>query len=260
MLPEVDYNIEYAHIYADQFAQGEEFGEEHLKSIELTKDLVKRLETEGKTYCLCVLIDNYNAQFSLNQEQIFNELGGLGLSPDFIVEESLFAKNEISEKTLAQHLIESLSDKYVKKAKEKTALAIQSNNILGWANSNKKGFKEMFVEAVEKGENALEDLEDKSGYNFSSQTVLQYQEEQNTMYTCPLLTACWHLTRLGVKPFDKAAKHISVYSGKPFFGEKLITVLPSKYIKIEGMAMEIVSLAKSKTIKKKKNKMEYLFF
>ena len=60
MQAKVDFNIEYSHIAGTESISGGLIREEHIKSIEETKKIIKTLNSIGKTYSLCVLIDDYN--------------------------------------------------------------------------------------------------------------------------------------------------------------------------------------------------------
>lgn len=80
----VDYNIEYAHIYSD-----EQLGQEQISSIEKTKEIIKDLEKNRKTYSLVVLIDDYHPdKTKFNQKKFIGNLKSLGLMPDYISMES----------------------------------------------------------------------------------------------------------------------------------------------------------------------------
>lgn len=50
-----DYNVEFAHIYAD-----ESFGENQIQSIKVHKDLIEKLKKENK-----LIGDNYSSPFHL---------------------------------------------------------------------------------------------------------------------------------------------------------------------------------------------------
>jgi hypothetical protein len=83
----VDYNIEYAHIYAD-----ESFGTEQKRSIRELHRLTNRLKRENKSHVLTVLIDEYNPiQHKLNIANFRGELARLNAEPDYIGLESKLA-------------------------------------------------------------------------------------------------------------------------------------------------------------------------
>lgn len=51
----VDYNIEFGHIYLN-----ESFSKEHFEGAEIAKKIAQKLKREGKTFCLTLMIDDYN--------------------------------------------------------------------------------------------------------------------------------------------------------------------------------------------------------
>lgn len=84
----VDYNIEFGHIYLN-----ENFSKEHFDGAKIAKDIVKKLQNEGRTFCLTLMVDDYNPdeQF-LDLEEYISELTKLGITPDFVVYESSLTK------------------------------------------------------------------------------------------------------------------------------------------------------------------------
>ncbi|MCX6786118.1 MAG: hypothetical protein NTZ18_04715 [Candidatus Komeilibacteria bacterium] len=84
---QVDYNIEYAHIYTDQ-----DFNLEQIASIEKTKEIIQDLEKRKKTYSLVVLIDDYHPhQIKFDQQAFVSKLKNFNLMPDYIAFESKLA-------------------------------------------------------------------------------------------------------------------------------------------------------------------------
>ncbi|MFH0869564.1 MAG: hypothetical protein V1866_00725 [archaeon] len=79
-----DYNIEFAHFYADK-----ELSKEQVKSVSILNEFIKKLELEGKTYVVSVLVDDFHPTiFRLDKQRIVEELNKLGVSIDFIGFES----------------------------------------------------------------------------------------------------------------------------------------------------------------------------
>lgn len=269
-MKKVDYNIEYAHVYAGSFTKDEIIGEEQRTGIIVAKQVVENLEAAGKTYSLNILIDDYNEEaIEVNEELVVSELTKKGLSPDYVMRESRLAG------PVAEVLIDNISDRYLDKRtlENEIIFAPKTNDIRLWApDAEKRSFRQMFLEYAE-GKIDEEELKgsqlrkggatliSKNTFRSKSEIVLKYKDKEGVVcYTCPLLTACWHLMRLGVEQFDKEFVNIKSFTSKPFFGNRLITVLPSNYLKIEGTSMEIISLAKSRSIKKYRNYLEYYFF
>ncbi len=88
----LDYNIEYAHIYAD-----EHFGTEHKKSVEELHKIITKLKQSNKSYVLSVLIDEYNSiRHTLNIKNFLKKLEQSNSKPDFIGFESRLVKDKDS--------------------------------------------------------------------------------------------------------------------------------------------------------------------
>ncbi len=106
-IKEVDYNIEYSHIYTD-----EEFGFEQRKSIKILKNVTERLKRAKKSYVLTVLIDEYNSiEPTLSIKNFLGYLEKFKAKPDFVCYESQLVS---SYKLLLKKMIPSLRKKYVK--------------------------------------------------------------------------------------------------------------------------------------------------
>ena len=79
-----EFNVEFAHIYADQ-----EFGQEQIKSILKLKKVVQELQKKKKSFSSVVLIDEYSPPVcTLDEKYFLNKILEHNLSPDFIVYES----------------------------------------------------------------------------------------------------------------------------------------------------------------------------
>lgn len=125
-----DYNIEFAHIYAD-----EQFDTEQIKSGEILKEVITRLERKNKTFVVSVLIDEFHpVMFKLNEGEMVDELKKHGISVDFIGYESKLG-------VVADDLINFLPQSMLKlehfSKSEKEALVLQNHN-------GKIGLKEEF--------------------------------------------------------------------------------------------------------------------
>lgn len=82
----VDYNLEFAHIYAD-----EQFGPEQAKGLVRANEVMARLSAAGKTFVTSVLIDEFNPINNTLDEHEFIERLKVNNTPiDFIGYESRF--------------------------------------------------------------------------------------------------------------------------------------------------------------------------
>ncbi len=83
-MKKVDYNIEFAHIYAD-----EAFGKEQIRSAEILKEIISKLKKQNKTYVISILIDEFHpVVFKLDEKTIIKKCKKLGINIDFVGYES----------------------------------------------------------------------------------------------------------------------------------------------------------------------------
>ena len=81
-----DYNLEFAHIYAD-----EQFGPEQAKGVACANEVMTRLSAAGKTFVTTVLIDEFNpAHNTLDENEFIVQLKVNNTPIDFIGYESRF--------------------------------------------------------------------------------------------------------------------------------------------------------------------------
>ena len=106
----IDYNIEYAHIYADK-----DLGKEQKQSIKELHRAIKRLKRLKKSYVLSVLIDEYNPiENTLDIKKFLAELKELDARPNFLMLESRLVryKNSLLKKMTGK--IKREYEKYIK--------------------------------------------------------------------------------------------------------------------------------------------------
>jgi len=272
-----DYNIEYSHIY---LGEGQKLiGESELEGIRIAKSIVRHLEKHGKSCSLCVLIDDYSNSHFIDIDRIHSEMLKTGLTPDFYFYESFLAGET------ADCLIESIPKKYIKSENENVTIRIDDTSSIRVASSKNsvrsKILDELSKEQKVKQFNGVRDLllaklndefieeqslnYDNIGIRRTSsasltEVILKTYSESGERYSCPLLDAAWHLTRLGIQPYSEQVENLISYSDKPFFGKKLITILPSGYLRVESTAMEIIGMLKRKTIRKRRRNIKYYFY
>jgi len=198
-MEKVNYNIEFAHIYSD-----EKIGEEQLKSAEVVKDLVKKLDKESKTYTLCILIDEYHPVYSnFNLDKFLTHFKKMGIPPAYIGYEGELIP-------AARLLLKQIPEEFLISKKMHTKLKFVQE-IISLKTSNKwMKLKEL--------------------------PVVKFQED----YTCVLLSAAWSLLRLGLIQSKHAVRVTGLTDPNPFLGENLITVLPKKYEPVEKRVLEII--------------------
>lgn len=263
MTNKVDFSIEYAHIYGSELVSGNFVNEEHKQSIQETKRIVEELESRGKTYSLCVLIDDYNEPAEVDEQSINDQLKKSGLAPDYVVKESQMARG-------AEVLLNALPPKFKSVSEQEVGFVAETEDLYLWTSTNSsdtRSFKEILLQSVTgKQKQTSTDVEKtvikREGIKSKFEIALKYKDHKEVKYSCPLMAASWHLSRLGVESFVGGLELVNSFSSpkRPFIGDRLLTILPAKYLKVEGTALEIISLVKTKTISKMRKRMEYVFF
>lgn len=120
-----DYNIEFAHIYAD-----EEFGEEQLKSMEILKKIILKLKKAGKTVVISILIDEFHpVVFKLDENKIIEEFKKHGIKVDFIGYESKLGI--IADKIVKELPKSKLKLEHFHKPEKKVLMLEENNKNIG---------------------------------------------------------------------------------------------------------------------------------
>jgi hypothetical protein len=95
-----DYNIEFAHFYAE-----EEFGEDQAKSITILKEFLQKLEETHQTYIITILVDEFHSPSSkINEDNILRKFKEYNIEVDYIAYESKFGP-------LCEKLLQEIPDK-----------------------------------------------------------------------------------------------------------------------------------------------------
>lgn len=254
----VDYNIEYAHVYVSEI-------KENLSklnsSIEKTLSILDDLNRKKMSYSLSILVDDYSDnKETTTKKEIISLCMGLKLPPDHVVMESELVKS-------ARFFISKLPERSLLSQDNKMYFKSESTDIhFSDLLKDKRRYKAIFIEKAEMGRKAWVEQKQKKYIAFrqqrchsNSSLVLYYDDGKNVRYSCPLLAACWYMVRLGVEPFFSSIQS-KLIQNKPFVGNKLITVLPIEFLKVESTAIELIGLSKTKVISKNRKKIEYHFF
>ncbi|MBU0894538.1 MAG: hypothetical protein KKF48_01095 [Nanoarchaeota archaeon] len=202
----VDYNIEYAHVYSDE----EGLSDEQLRSIEVVKKLVKKLEKQGKTYVLTFLIDEYHPEYhKLNFHSYMDKLAKLGASPTYVGYESRMI-------SAAKLLIKSIPKDFTKTPKFHPTIKVKEGNSYLKINNKKIKLK------------------------------TQGKMVHLSRYTCAVLSTAWALLRMGLVQSKNAVELTGLTEPKPFAGKKIINVLDRKYAPVEEANKDIIKSSKFK--------------
>lgn len=116
-----DYNIEFAHIYADQ-----NFDSEQIESIEVLKKTIAKLIHQKKSFSTSVLIDDYNPQCrNLRENNFINVIKSYNIPLDFLAYESQLSL--ISDRVVDDLPKSSLRIKHADDA-DRRMLVLESDN------------------------------------------------------------------------------------------------------------------------------------
>lgn len=252
------YNVEYAHLYSADVSGDLAFLDEN---IERTRSIIDRLSHYGISYCLSVLIDDYSEAFGyVDPESIITVLSDRGLTPDYVVMESEMAHH-------ADYFIKFLPKKYLIEDDNQVVFQSASNDSnFPSLRAPARRYKSIFMEKAhtEKGKWDREEHRRRitlrqQRCQSDSSIVLCHDTGSQVRYSCPLLTACWYMARLGVEPFTTPFAYRRK-GCESFIGNRILTVLPIDFLKVESTAVELISLSRTKPISKRKKQIEYHFY
>jgi len=252
-MEKVNYNLEFCHIYVDEASDIEKSQSFNLKRTKLIVDNLKKM---GKSFCLTTLIDNYTSEnkTDFKIELFLEKLERLKLKPDFVVMESDMT-------AIAENLIEDIPDKWKRFTDNKLRFTTYLNDLSlkerRYLSTEDEDYALLFMK--EKGLFSTSENSHDRNYDIYSDVTLKSTVDNTDKYSCSLLTACWHLFRLGIDKFTEPLSSVISCSEKPFFAERSITILPSQYLVIEANAFDILSFARTKAIKKARRRMEHVF-
>jgi hypothetical protein len=212
-----DYNIEFAHMYSDQ----DVIGEEQIKSVDVVKRVVKKLERRNKSYVLCVLLDEYHPLYQkLNINRFLSRLKEEGVSPTYIGYESRLIP-------AASILLKVIPPELQEYHKMRVKIMIDRQTV--------------FLHGKDK--------------DIPLKTLGKLKEFNR--YTCSILAAAWYLLRLGMLQAKDAYEITGLTEPKPFVAKNLINILQKKYKEPEDEAMDIIG---NTNFKKHASRIETVYF
>jgi len=252
-----DVNLEYCHIYAEEL-KNNDFSE--LKAgVGITKDIIAQFERTGITYSLNVLVDNYFGEHHhLDIEPLRSYLASEGLPPDGIYWEADMA-------TACNEMISNLKPVTVTKSSDELNFISTGYDTHLFRSKTTETLKSSFLRGSINFLSPLSGDGSQTGRanhcQHSSRTVIVQYNGDNVRYGCPLLSACWTLSRFGISPYiDALSTFDSIQKKQKFIGNQIITVLPLMYMNVESTVIDLLSNMRSKTIKKLRNKIGYRFY
>ena len=246
----VNYNIEYAHLYAYEIARG--VTDTLRRSALRTSRIVEELESRGATYTLCVLVDDYSSTDPVDPDRVLDLVEEAGLRPHVVCYEGDMAE-------CARDLLEALPDRNIVRADQGVRVtAGVPESILMWPEPPPGESEELTSEELRVV--PLTRLRSTRAYSNLEVILETVDSEGDIRWSCPALAACWNLARLGIEPFEEGLVTRHGLGPRPFIGERLITVLPTEYMKVESTAMEILSMCRPKPLRKARKRMSYIFY
>lgn len=274
----VDYNVEYAHLYAYEVAQGVTPRME--QAVARARSVLQDLDRRGHTYTTAVLVDNYNSDVPVQTGPVREMLRRAGLEPDVICFEAELAES-------AAELIAALPDRVVVQGRGEILLDAASESFLLWPESTdmtSETYRHLLLGMLageeearaRPGSGAVTEPREANGEEarVTPLTTLRAQRSQvhlevvlsgfdasrRLRWSCPVLATCWYLARLGISPYLDRMRTFDGLASRPFVGRRLLTLLPVDYVKIESTAMELLALARPKPLRKARKRLEYIFY
>lgn len=241
------YDIELCHIYLRDYLSNRKLNKDEEVSIDRALRRSEFLQSQGFKTTFSVMIDDEEG--SLKEEghlsEIKAELLAKGINVDTLIFESELDK-------YATPLIETIREHAVVKNNDEIFLNIATGDRLLWAQENlneMKSIKRIFLETVQAQD------EDENGDEISHRArfwvpLRERRMEGKHCYGCSLLTAVWYLHRLGVAGFCENGAQKA---------DQLVNILPIKYLKSEGVAIDILNLSSKTRIRKARKKIDYIF-
>ena len=186
----------------------------------------ENLRTIKKTKELISLLDAREKEYSLCI-LVDTSISG-GYDPDKIYKE-LKNVGLTPDFIVDEHIFSSIANEIILKIPTKNKL-IKNNKIF-------------FTERLKKRNTEIELME---------------KQKENNVYTCPLLSTAWQLTRLGKFQIPKVPERkFKCYSSKPFVGINTFTIIEKKFMKVEYQVFNVIDSIKS--FEKLNKRIFYLF-
>jgi hypothetical protein len=205
-------------------------------------------QASGESVRFSVLIDDLGEAFTGHQKQEGIQFVRDALETSGVSEAEIYLESQMEPGASA--LLETLRNNYILTVEGESYLTIVSNDPFLWAQEtleSPKSLKKLFVERL-RGDSHISVRPSQSQF-----LVPLYTPTLTTRrYGCSLLTAVWYLFRLGVEGFELDR---SRNDEKP---RRLVNILPVKYLKSEGFAMDIIRISSATRIRKAATRIEYI--
>jgi hypothetical protein len=239
-------DIELCHFYLGELLEGPLEVDSEFIQMGIQRAAIYRASGENVTFS--ILIDDLGEQFTLRQKQEGIEFIQDVLAKSGIGEARIYLESQLELRASA--LLETLRNNYILTVEGESYLTIVSNDPFLWAQETleaPKSLKKLFVERL-RGDPHAPLRPSQSQF-----LVPLYTPSISTRsYGCSLLTAVWYLFRLGVEGFE-------LDSGpNDEKARRLVNILPVKYLKSEGFAMDIMRISSAARIRRAAGRIEYI--
>lgn len=244
-------DIELCHVYLREYMATRALADEDMASIALAKERGQAFlaaDSRNRVSYSVMIDDEEGAVVDPDDlERIRSAIEAQGLAVDRIIFESQLDR-------YAETLIDSLRPNILTRDREHVYLNMATEDRLLWADENlreMKSIKRIFLETVLSPDPPSAD---DSGERHRSRFWVALKTEQpdgRPVYGCSLLTAIWYLHRLGVEGFgddDSSSR-----------ADRVLNIIPMKYMKSEGIALDLINLSSATRIRKIRKKIDYVF-
>lgn len=244
-------DIELCHVYLRDYMALNRLSDEDEASIAIAKERAAQLLAQDprNRVSFSVMIDDEEGVLASREDldAIRKAIEAHGVTLDRIIYES-----ELNR--YGDVLIETLRSNVLAVDREHIYLNLSTEDRLLWADENlreMKSIKRIFLETILSPE---PDCADDRGERHRSRFWVALRTQQSDgafIYGCSLLTAVWYLHRLGVEGFCD--------EDGPQRADRVLNVIPLKYLKSEGIALDLVNLSSATRIRKIRRKIDYVF-
>jgi hypothetical protein len=248
-----DANIEFGHFYAHP--PGSRRLKRQLRESERTAreamSLLHMLQALGLECSTSLLVDNYNWTHPLTLDDVQAITADWPLVPDYVVWES-----EVS--TLAPSLIRQLDSRFVTTDGRSRFLVVQGHDI---EMENFEPQQPGPIDTLLSGFSASppEVRRRDSDFYYRMEVALEYHGGRaERIFGCPLITACWHLARLGYAGLPTPRYQQLRVEAPSFVAAQVYSVLPTRYLLVEAEVRAIFAIG-HEALRTAGNQTRYLF-
>jgi hypothetical protein len=236
-------DIELGHFYLAHLLEGKQ--EINLKYFRRGLRRAEAMKEDGWDIQYSILVDDLGDVFSDQERAIASGVIRSALAECNITDCKITMESEFKEKALI--LIAMLRENYLITAEGGARyLALVTQDQFLWAQEtleSPKSIKRIFLDRLG-GQTEI------PGVPSQSQFLVPIHDPKDSLrpFGCSILTAVWYLVRLGVDGF-------STLNVRP---DRLVNILPIKYLKSEGFAFDLLRISSAARVRKAAERIEYV--